>query len=154
MIERRSSVQAQQDAGKIRLTIPYESWSEDLGGFRERILPTAFGRSIGGADDVLAFWSHDPSKPLARRSNGTLTLSSDRTALTAVIEPDAASWSEDAVHSVASGTVSGASFAFEAVEDRWYRQSGEWRRDLVDVTLIEVSPVVAPAYPASTATAG
>jgi hypothetical protein len=36
MIERRS-LQAHADAAKIRLTIPFNSWSEDLGGFRERI---------------------------------------------------------------------------------------------------------------------
>lgn len=153
MIERRS-LTAQKDAGTIRLTIPFGSWSDDLGGFRERIMPGAFRRSLSASDDVLALWSHDASKPLAKRSNGTLKLEADAAALTAEITPDETSWGEDARRSIAAGTVAGSSFAFRTVEDLWYRQNGEWRRDLVDVTLLEVSPTISPAYPASTAAAG
>lgn len=152
-IERRS-MQLHQAEGKITVTIPFNSLSEDLGGFRERIDPQAFTRTLGDTGaDVMAFWNHDSGKPLARRSNGTLDLAADSTALTARIQGDQASWSEDARASVAAGTVKGASFGFMTQSDRWDRISGEWRRTLLDVDLVEVSPTPAPAYPASAATA-
>lgn len=155
IIEKRSLKSETGETGKLKLSIPFGSWSEDLGGFRERILPGAFRRSLEGSEDIVALWSHDTSKPLARRSNGTLKLSADQSALSAEITPDGTSWSEDARASIESGTVSGSSFAFRVTEggDKFYRANGEWRRDLADVILIEVSPVVSPAYPASTAEA-
>lgn len=154
MIERRSLQNYTADAGKIRLSIPFNSWSEDVGGFRERILPGAFDRTLRASDEVLALWSHNPDKPLAKRSNSTLALAADDTALAGEITPDTTSWSEDAKRSVSAGTASGASFAFRVAEggDRWYRKNGAWRRDLIDVSLIELSPVAAPAYPGSAAT--
>jgi uncharacterized protein len=147
----KRSITAQHDAGTIRLTIPYNSLSEDLGGFRERILPGAFTRSLSSGEDILALWSHDPTKPLAKRSNGTLTLATDAVGLTAIIQADQTSWSEDARRSIESGTTGGASFAFRTVKDRFYRESGEWKRDLIDAELLEVSPTASPAYPQSTA---
>jgi uncharacterized protein len=152
MIERRS-LTTQGEAGKIRLSIPFNSWSEDLGGFRERIIPGAFKRSLDSSEEILALWSHDPNKPLAKRSNGTLTLSANETALTAEVTADETSWSEDARRSIAAGTVTGSSFGFHTIEDSWYRQGGEWRRDLRSVVLIELSPTVSAAYPQSTASA-
>ena len=47
--------------------------------------------------------------------------------------------------------MTGSSFAFQTIEDRWYRKGGEWRRDLIDVTLLEVSPTISRAYSASLA---
>lgn len=151
-IERRS-MQLHQADGKITVSIPFNSLSEELMGFREQIAPTAFSRTLNDGTEVLAFWNHDSGKPLARRSNGSLELAADGTALTATIQGDQASWSEDARASVAAGTVKGASFGFITQSDRWDRINGEWRRTLLDVDLVEVSPTPAPAYPATTATA-
>lgn len=151
-IERRS-LQSQTDAGNLRLSIPFNSWSEDLGGFRERIAPGAFDRTVkdGGAE-VLGLWNHNTDMPLARRSNGSLELAADQAALSARITGDQTSWAEDARQSIAAGTVKGGSFAFITHEDNWERGRGEWKRTLLDVELIEVSPTPAPAYPGSTAT--
>src|SRR5438045_1590394 len=97
MIERRNHT-AQREAGKIKLTIPFNSWSERLGflDFRERILPGAFDASLAGNENIVALWSHDQSKPLARRDNGSLALSATDAGLVAEITPDTTSWSQDA----------------------------------------------------------
>lgn len=154
MIERRSISLQGQDA-QLTARIPFNSLSEDLMGFREKIHPDAFKRTLSDQSaEVLALWNHDSGKPLARRSNGTLQLAADATGLTARITPDDTTWSEDAKRSIAGGTVSGSSFGFQTKEDRWDRISGHWQRTLLDVDLIEISPTPAPAYTASTATVG
>jgi HK97 family phage prohead protease len=81
-----------------------------------------------------------------------LKLTADTRALTAEITPDGTTWGADAQRSIEAGTVSGSSFAFRTKTDNWYRQGCEWRRDLEDVDLIEVSPVASPTYTLSTAT--
>jgi HK97 family phage prohead protease len=133
---------------RIRMTIPYNSMSSDLGGFREQIAPGAFARSLSEGKDVMALWNHNPDMPLGRRSNGTLELEDDDGSnwLEALLEPDDTSWNEDARKSIRSGTVNGASFAFVTREDMWVRAGGEWRRTLLDVDLLDVSPTPSPAY--------
>ena len=151
-LEKRS-IQSQVDAGKVRVTIPFNSWSEDLGGFRERIAPGAFNRTLNdGAAEVLAYWNHNSDAPLGRRSAGTLDLAAGAEQLAASITGDATSWSADAKASIDAGNVRGASFGFYTVTDFWERQAGEWRRTLLDAELVEVSPTPNPAYSGSTAT--
>lgn len=150
-IERRS-IQPHQAEGKIRVTIPFNSLSEEMMGFREQIAPGAFNRTMSDGAEVLVFWNHNSDMPLARRSNGTLDLAADAGALVANIAPDTTTWAEDARASVAAGTVKGASFGFITQSDKWDRINGEWRRTLLDVDLIEISPTPSPAYPASSAT--
>jgi uncharacterized protein len=135
MIERRS-LAAQTGAGALTVRIPYNSLSEDSGA------------------EILALWNHSSDKPLARRSNGSLELSSDAGALSATIKLDGTTWAEDAQRSIAAGTVKGASFGFSTNEDRWDRVNGEWQRTLLDAVLIEVSPTPAPAYSQSSAESG
>ena len=51
--------------------------SENLGGFRERIMPGAFQRVLDSSPDVRLLIDHDPSTVLARTTNGTLELRED-----------------------------------------------------------------------------
>jgi len=152
MIERRSLQQAEQKPDGLTITLPFNSRSQDLGGFVEVISPTAFTRTLADqATEVLALWSHRVDMPLARRSTGSLTLSADGVQLTAHIKPDQTTWSADAAASIAAGTTRGGSFGFVTKSDSWERRSGQWFRVLNDVDLLEISPVALPAYPQSSA---
>jgi HK97 family phage prohead protease len=151
-LERRSLATATSEApSKITVRIPYNSLSEDLGGFRETISPGAFARCLESGSDVLALWDHNPDMPMARRSNGSLSLSTDDSGLSAELEDDGSSWNEDARASIRAGTVKGSSFTFVAVDDSWERVNGDWERTLLDADLIELSPCPMPAYSESQA---
>jgi HK97 family phage major capsid protein/HK97 family phage prohead protease len=142
---------------KIRGVIPYNSLSEDLGGFFEKILPGAFKDTLTavkrGVKKVLSFWSHDANKPLGSTSSGTLKLKDTTKGLEIEIDPPATSWGKDALESIRRGDVTGFSFGFRLKEnaDRWTEAAGKTIRELLDVELFEVSPVAAPAYPGSMA---
>ena len=146
-IEKRSMV-PQVEGKKIRLRIPYNSVSSDL-GFREVIAPGAFARTLDDPDaDVLGFWNHNSDMPLGRRSAGTLDLDDDDDGLWAELIEDESSWSQDARAAISSGNVRGASFGFVVAPggDSWDRSGGEWMRTLTDCDLLEVSPTPLPAY--------
>lgn len=149
------ALRAAGDGRTIEMFIPFESESVDM-GFREKIHPSAFTRSIrtgrsSQRNDIFALWSHDSSKPLARQANGTLEFEERDDGLVAVatLNPEVRDHA-DALELVRSGLVRGTSFGFEAVRDEWeYDEDGEATRSLLEVKLFEVSPVVFPAYQAS-----
>src|SRR5690606_41642242 len=51
----------------------WESWSEDLGGFRERFVRGALSRSIE-EDDIRVIWQHNPESVIGRNKAGTAEL--------------------------------------------------------------------------------
>ncbi len=124
--------------------------SLDLGGFVETIRKGAFSRSLSENDEVLAFAYHDSSKPLARRSAGTLTLSEDDTGLLVEIQLADTTLARDVAADVAARNIEGMSFGFSTRKDAWTRANtpnGPDLRELIDVQLFEVSAVTMPAYP-------
>lgn len=130
----------------------FDSLSEPIFGmFRERIAPGAFGRSLADGSDVYAFWQHDSSLPLARRSNGTLRIREDAKGLAVEMDLPQTSYGRDAAEAVRGGLVDKMSFGFSvpAGGDRMTDErsdDGYPIRELVDVNLHEVSPVTLPAY--------
>ena len=152
----RVELRAVGDGRTLEMFIPFESESVDM-GFRERIHPSAFTRSIKTGrkerdNDIRALWSHDSSKPLARQANKTLDFDerSDGLVASATLAPDTYDYHRDALNLVKDGLVTGTSFGFETVRDEWeYDEDGEATRTLLEVRLYEVSPVVFPAYQAS-----
>lgn len=145
-------VRAEETNGQRQITglIPYDSKSVDLGGFVEEIKQGAFARSLRDADQV-ALWSHDTSRPLGRRSRGTLALEDTNKGLRITITPPDTSWGRDAYESVRRGDVGNMSFGFNVPDggDSWREWGGKIIRSLLDVDLLEVSPVVFGAYPRS-----
>jgi HK97 family phage prohead protease len=123
--------------------------SEDLGGFREIILPEAVTRTLREGLDVRALVDHDSSKVLGRTSAGTLTLSVDRHGLKVNIEPPKTSVARDLVESVRRGDISGMSFSFRTLDDSWRMEDGFPIRDVIDMRIREVSVVTFPAYSAT-----
>lgn len=127
--------------------------SDDLGGFREVIMPGAFADTLQ-RDDQRALWNHETGKVLGRRKAGTLELAEDTTGLRFTIYPPDTQTGRDALELVRRGDVDQMSFAFSAeLNDQTWQQEEERGliRSLRRVQLYEVSPVTFPAYPQTSA---
>jgi len=133
---------------KIIGSIPYHSLSEDLGGFREVILPGAFTRSLSSNTNIVSLWSHDHQKPLGSTKGGTLKLNDTAKSLRIELTPGNNTWGQDALEAVRRGDVQGFSFGMQIVKENF---NSDGIRELVEVDLFEVSPCVFPAYPESSA---
>ncbi len=125
----------------------FDSPSVDLGGFREIVKPGAFTKTLEEGDPR-AYWQHDSSRILGRRSAGTLALEEDEHGLRISLDPGDTSWGIDALKSIERGDVDQMSFGFRTIKDRFYtdEQTGTEVRELLEVDLLEVSPVSMPAY--------
>jgi HK97 family phage prohead protease len=127
----------------------FDSLSEDLGGFRERIAPGAFAKSIQSSD-IRALWNHDANIVLGRNKAGTLRLSEDSAGLAFEVDaPDTQLVRDMVMAPIARGDVNQCSFGFYTVDDKWAKVDGEWIRTLLECDLLDVSPVTYPAYPST-----
>lgn len=152
-IERRAArieLRRTDNGPKIGMTIPYNTESDDLGGFRETVRSGCFTQTMQQQDDIRALWNHDPNWVLGRTGNKTLTLRSTDAGLDGEVSLDA----EDQMHNhfarrVERGDVAGASFGFEKQQDSWdgVASDGMPLRSLLQARLYDVSPVTFPAYP-------
>ena len=127
----------------------FDMLSEDLGGFRERIAPGAFAKTIQSAD-VRALWNHDANIVLGRNKSGTLRLSEDSAGLYYECDaPDTQLVRDMVLAPIERGDVNQCSFGFYTLSDKWAKVDGEWVRTLLEVELFDVSPVTYPAYPST-----
>lgn len=129
----------------------FDQWSEDLGGFREKIRKGAFKKTLKEAD-VRALFNHDSNYVLGRNKSGTLRLNEDDTGLAIEIDPPDTSWAKDLQVSMKRGDVNQMSFGFQTVKDEWNNEDkNNLERELVEVKLFDVSVVTYPAYPQTNA---
>lgn len=120
--------------------------SGNLGGFREKIRPGAFSKTIKEAD-VRALWNHNDGFVLGRNKAGTLELSEDEKGLAVKIYPPDTTWANDLRESIKRGDVNQMSFGFRCIKDNWTEDEFGPIRELIEVQLFDVSPVTFPAYP-------
>lgn len=129
--------------------------SSNLGGFVERVAPTAFNGARGRDwPNVRARYNHDPAMLLGTSAAGTLRLQIDDTGLLYEVDPPQSR--ADVLELVERGDIRHSSFAFRTVGtdgDEWgTSDQGYPMRTLVNVQLVDVAPVgEEPAYPDATA---
>jgi len=121
----------------------FDKWSEDLGFFKEKIEPGAFGRTIKNAD-VRALINHDPNLIIGRTKNDTLRLWEDDKGLGYEVDLPNTSYASDLRESISRRDITQNSFGFQTVQDEW-SDDGK-RRTLLEVKLFDISPVTFPAY--------
>lgn len=124
----------------------FDELSEEIFGFKEKIRPGAFARTIQQAD-VRALWNHDANFVLGRSKSGTLRLAEDARGLAVEIDPPKTQWARDLLVTMRRGDVDQMSFGFRVIRESWEGTAGEPVRVLEEVELFDVSPVTFPAYP-------
>jgi HK97 family phage prohead protease len=128
----------------------FEKRSGNLGGFIEKVKPSAFNKTIREAD-VRALWNHDPQYVLGRSGAGTLELSIDQSGLYYRSLLPNTSYAKDLAALLERRDVRESSFTFFNINDSWdTTEEGYPQRSLIEVGLIDVAPVTFPAYPDAT----
>lgn len=127
----------------------FNKFSEDLGGFREKIATGAFKGVM--KDDVRALFNHNDDLILGRTTAGTLKIGTDKRGLRFENSLPDTSYARDLVVSMRRGDVTQASFGFIVANG-----GDEWRENeegIIERTItrlerfFDVSPVTFPAYP-------
>jgi len=129
----------------------FDTPSDDLGGFIERIARGAFDEARMEA--VVALFNHNPDILLAR-AGSTLTLGTDERGLWYEFTPPNSPDGQNLVESLRRGDLTQSSFAFRIAEDGEQWEQGEGTDGKVQLVrtitkvreLFDVSPVTYPAY--------
>jgi HK97 family phage prohead protease len=112
--------------------------------FTERIASGAFDKSLSG--DIKLYYNHDKSMPLARTSNGSLSIRSDDQGLFFEAELPNTTLANDIKELMRVGTLTGQmSFGFFETAQVW--SADKTRKTVTEGKLVELSIVVDPAYP-------
>ena len=125
----------------------FDSLSQELFGFREKIKKGAFRSALKRPDDVRALINHDPNLVLGRNTSKTLRLKEDDAGLFFSVDLPDTSYARDLAESIDRGDISQCSFGFRTLKDQWEtNDEGPDIRTLMDVELFDISPVTYPAY--------
>ncbi|MCW2687200.1 MAG: phage prohead protease, family [Mycobacterium sp.] len=125
----------------------FNSDSENLGGFIERIAPSFVDKSRGdGWPGVVCRFNHQDEYILGATRSGTLQLSVDSTGLNYSV--DLPVCRGDVLEMVSRGDVAHSSFAFQTFQDDWsVSAGGQPLRTLVSGKIIDVAPGVNAGLP-------
>jgi len=127
--------------------------SRKLGGFVEQVDPGAFNECrANGWPDIVCRYNHHDDQLLGTTWARTLTLATDETGLAYDVVPPQAR--ADVLEYVTRGDIKHSSFAFRVFPggDEWGISDFNYpMRTLMSVQLVDVAPVLDPAYPDATA---
>ena len=146
---------AEGDSRTVRgRAVVFDSWSEDLGGFRERIAKGALDGVIARSD-IFALMDHDRRRGiLGRCKRGdevSLRLKVTDEGLEYEFEAPETALGDELLSCLERGEIDGSSFAFTVLEDNWERVGDEYQRTITKIDeLHDVSPVYSPAYSQTT----
>ena len=126
----------------------YNSKSQDLGGFVERIISGAFKKSLTNPGHIRALYEHDQQKMLGRVGSGTLKLEENSKGLYFELSLPDTSYARDLGILVERGDINGCSFGFQVPPggDHWEMIDGVLTRDVSNVDLREITITGNPAY--------
>lgn len=153
---RIGTVEVRSDDGENRISgyaAVFHRLSENMGGFREKILPGAFDNVLN--DDVRALINHQSSLILGRTKADTLQLSVDDKGLHYRIDPPDTQYAKDLIASIRRGDITQSSFSFQIEDDNWNEDDdGRLIRTIKSFKrLFDIAPVTYPAYPDTTVAA-
>ncbi|RXM57208.1 HK97 family phage prohead protease [Clostridium tetani] len=117
-------------------------------GFYEIIDPRAFDTTLADGHNIFMLYNHDWDKPLGDTETGTLKLTVDNIGLRFSLTVDnTVSYAKDVYQLVKKNLIKGCSFGFWVNEDEWSTNDNmEDIRTLLNVTLLECTLTIAPAY--------
>jgi hypothetical protein len=133
----------------------FNQLSEDLGGWRERIMPGAFSDNLSKDPDVRALFNHDPNQVLGRTKSKTLRLKEDDQGLHFDNDMPDTQVARDLQTSIDRGDIDQCSFGFSVAKQKWSEEpdpsdatgrSTMVVREVHAANLFDVSPVTYPAY--------
>lgn len=133
--------------------IVFNSDSNDLGGFIERIDPNSLD-GVVEKSDVLCLLNHNEDRGVLARSNkgeGSLTLEIDKIGLKYTFEAPNTALGDELLEGLRRGDISTSSFAFTVGKDSWSKmENGTYLRTINSINeLFDVSPVYRAAYDAT-----
>ncbi len=127
--------------------LKFDTLSRNLGGFVESVAPGAIAKTLADNLDVLCRFQHEDEFLLGRTASGTLTLRADTVGLWYECDLPSTDYAENVSALASRGDITGSSFAFICMEDSWSEtEQGYPLRVLESIKLIDVAPVVTPAY--------
>lgn len=129
----------------------YNSWSLDLGGWKERLDSRSAEKTLAARNDVKALANHDSSKVLGSTRAKTLTILSEASGAKDEIALPDTTYANDLWTSVDRGDTRGQSFGMSVVADEWNNDYSQ--RTVLEFRLHEVSVVTFPAYPQTSVSA-
>lgn len=125
----------------------FNKLSQNLGGFVERVDPNAFNKSLADGVPVVGRFNHEDNYLLGTTEGGTLRLLADGVGLQYEIDLPDTSAGRDVKVLAERGDLRYSSFAFRTMDDEWdLTPEGFPLRTLLSVQLVDVAPVVNPAY--------
>lgn len=133
--------------------IIFNSDSNDLGGFIERINPDAL-EGVIERSDVLCLLNHNEDKGVLARSKngeGSLKLEVDERGLKYTFDAPNTALGDELLEGLRRGDITTSSFAFTVGNDSWEKRTdGTYLRTINSITeLFDVSPVYRAAYDAT-----
>lgn len=125
----------------------FNKLSQNLGGFVERVDPGAFTKSLADGVPVVARFNHNDDYLLGTTEAETLRLTVDGTGLHYEVDLPDTNAARDVAVLAERGDLRFSSFAFRTIDDEWgLTPEGFPMRTLLATQLVDVAPVVNPAY--------
>jgi uncharacterized protein len=115
-------------------------------GLTETIRSGSFAKTLQENPDVLCSYNHDMNMVLGRTNSKTLKVAEDTKGLHYSVDLPNTTFATDLRESIDRGDVSGSSFMFQVIKDKWTGTSQDQLRSITEVRLFELGPVSMPQY--------